>query len=213
MGGSSAGIESGVYGTLGTPAAGNLPQGREGASSWTDSSGNLWLFGGTGLDANDNGGDLNDLWEYNTSTNQWVWMSGSSTVNHSGVYGTLGTPAAGNTPGARFAAANWTDRSGNLWLFGGAGDDANGNAGQLNDLWEYNTSTNQWTWMGGSSAASQAGVYGTLGTPETSPEAALALRAGPIAAAISGSSEAMAERVAISTIFGSSILPRTNGHG
>jgi N-acetylneuraminic acid mutarotase len=165
MGGSSAGIESGVYGTLGTPAAGNLPQGREGASSWTDSSGNLWLFGGTGLDANDNGGDLNDLWEYNTSTNQWVWMSGSSTVNHSGVYGTLGTPAAGNTPGARFAAANWTDRSGNLWLFGGAGDDANGNAGQLNDLWEYNTSTNQWTWMGGSSAASQAGVYGTLGTP------------------------------------------------
>jgi hypothetical protein len=36
-------------------------------------------------------------------------------------------------------------------LFGGNGYDANGNNGWLNDLWEYQTSTNEWAWMGGSS--------------------------------------------------------------
>lgn len=35
------------------------------------------------------------------SANQWTWVGGSSTVNQSGVYGTLGTPAAGNIPGSR----------------------------------------------------------------------------------------------------------------
>jgi hypothetical protein len=40
--------QPGVYGTLGTPAAGNVPGGREGAASWIDESGNFWLFGGCG---------------------------------------------------------------------------------------------------------------------------------------------------------------------
>ena len=38
---------------VGTPAAGNISGGRYGASSWTDSSGNFWLLGGVGYDAND----------------------------------------------------------------------------------------------------------------------------------------------------------------
>ena len=54
-----------------------------------------------------------------------------------GQYGTLGTPASGNTPGGRELAAAWTDANGNLWLFGGAAVDANGTQGSLNDLWEY----------------------------------------------------------------------------
>jgi N-acetylneuraminic acid mutarotase len=175
MGGSSSstGNQPGVYGTLGTPAAVNIPGSRTVAANWTDRNGNLWLFGGWGFDANGAYGWLNDLWEYNPSTNEWVWMGGSSTVspmpdgNHGepGVYGTLGTPAAANTPGGRDSAENWTDRNGRLWLFGGYGYDANGASGVLNDLWEFNPSTNQWTWMGGSSTGSQSGVYGTLGTP------------------------------------------------
>jgi hypothetical protein len=31
---------------------------------WRDSTGNLWLFGGSGVDSAGNNGDLNDLWEY-----------------------------------------------------------------------------------------------------------------------------------------------------
>jgi N-acetylneuraminic acid mutarotase len=152
MSGSSAGNQSGVYGTLGTPAAGNVPGGRNGASSWTDSHGNLWLFGGSG----------NELWMFSPSTNEWAWMGGSSTGNQSGVYGTLGTPAAGNIPGARVPAAAWTDRNGNFWLFGGTSAVAGNAFYSLNDLWEFNPSTNEWTWVSGSSTGS-AGVYGTLG--------------------------------------------------
>ncbi len=177
MGGSSMASQPGVYGTLGTHAAGNIPGGRDGAATWTDSGGNLWLFGGVGLDANDTSGYLNDLWEFNPSTSEWTWIDGSSTAPAScppysyppcgqpGIYGTLGTPAAQNIPAGRAAASYWTDSSGNLWLFGGFGFDANGNFGYLNDLWEFNSSTNQWAWMGGSSTAYQPGVYGTLGVP------------------------------------------------
>jgi hypothetical protein len=93
---------------------------------------------------------LNDLWEFKPSINEWAWMGGSVDVTclktnsgicgawgQPGVYGTLGTPASGNAPGARYSAAAWTDSSGNLWLFGGYGDDAQGNGGYLNDLWQY----------------------------------------------------------------------------
>jgi N-acetylneuraminic acid mutarotase len=177
IGGSSAlGANSGQpgsYGTLGMPAAGNTPGGRNGAASWTDGNGNFWLFGGYGYDANGTLGYLNDLWEFNPSTSQWTWMSGSDTVGghggQPGVYGTLATPNAANTPGSRNGAAAWTDKDDNFWLFGGWAYDFESIAGELKDLWEFNPVTNQWAWMGGSSTVGphdgQSGVYGTLGTP------------------------------------------------
>ena len=64
---------------------------------------------------------------------------------------------------------SWTGKDGNLWLFGGYGFDSAGNLNPLNDLWEFNPSTHQWTWMGGSSTADsqkgRPGTYGTLGIP------------------------------------------------
>jgi N-acetylneuraminic acid mutarotase len=127
MGGSSTINQYGVSG----------PGSREDAVSWSDASGNLWLFGGYGYDANGNLGNLNDLWKFFPSTNQWAWMGGSSTANQYGVYGTLGTAASTNIPGARGSAVSWSDASGNLWLFGGEGFDSTGTEGTLNDLWEY----------------------------------------------------------------------------
>ncbi|MFZ1085745.1 MAG: kelch repeat-containing protein [Terracidiphilus sp.] len=165
MGGSSTVFNNGVYGTLGTPASGNIPGCRYSAASWTDSRGNFWLFGGAGCDAIGNVGLLDDLWEFNPQTNEWAWMGGSSRENQSGVYGTLGTPAAGNIPGGRYSAASWTDSRGNFWLFGGQIYDVNGNWGYSNDLWEFNPSTNLWTWMVGNSTVGQPGVYGSLGSP------------------------------------------------
>ncbi len=162
MNGSLTANASGVYGTEDTPAATNSPGARQFSVSWTDASGNLWLFGGYGSDSTGAVGFLNDLWEYNLKTGEWAWMNGSSTDNAlQGVYGTQGTPAATNVPGARHSAASWTDSSGNLWLFGGAGYDT-----FLNDLWEYSPQSDEWTWMGGSSTGgASSGVYGTQGTP------------------------------------------------
>lgn len=56
--------QSGTYGVQGTPAASNVPGARKNASSWIDSSGHLWFFGGYGFDSSGTEGDLNDLWQY-----------------------------------------------------------------------------------------------------------------------------------------------------
>ncbi len=139
--------QPGVYGVLGIPATANAPGARFSSVSWTDASGNLWLFGGQGYDWTGTSGLLNDLWKYTASTSTWIWMGGSNIIppspgsgvlsGQSGVYGTLGTPAATNTPGARLGAVPRIDASGNLWLFGGQGYDSTGSQGYLNDLWEY----------------------------------------------------------------------------
>jgi len=168
MGGSSTGNQSGVSGTQGVYAAGNVPGGRGFAIGWSDGSGNFWLFGGYGSGSTGNLGFLDDLWEYSPSTGQWRWMSGSTTLlcndcGQPGVYGTQGIYAAGNVPGSRDSAVSWLDGSGNLWLFGGWGFDSASNLGWLNDLWEYNPSLGKWRWMGGGSTNSQPGVYGTQG--------------------------------------------------
>jgi N-acetylneuraminic acid mutarotase len=161
----------GVYGQLGVPAASNVPGGRWEATGWIDGSGNLWLFGGYGLGYSGSYlCDLNDLWRFTPSTNEWTWMGGSNSTNNGycqqGVYGILGVPAAGNVPGSREEPTSWTDRSGNLWLFGGWGNSTSYSGQELNDLWEFTPSTNLWTWMGGSNQPSQsAGVYGVLRVP------------------------------------------------
>jgi N-acetylneuraminic acid mutarotase len=155
---------SGVYGTQGSAGTGNVPGARQAASSWTDSSGNLWLFGGVGYDSTGASGNLNDLWRYSPTTELWTWISGADAVNAGGVYGTLGTAAAANVPGARYSAASWIDSSGNLWLFGGVGNDAAGAVGNLNDLWRYSPTTGLWTWISGGSGDNANGVYGTQAT-------------------------------------------------
>ncbi len=141
-----------VWGTQGVAAATNLPASRyESAAAWTDNNGNLWMFGG--LTYNPSFGNLNDLWKYDPSTNMWTWMQGSNTVNSPGNYGTMGVTAATNQPKARSAYARWKDINGNLWFFGGG--DVNTNA--YNDLWKYDVTANQWTWMHGSNAANSPG--------------------------------------------------------
>ena len=164
VGGADTGNANGVYGTLGTAAAANIPGARYGSHPWTDAAGNMWLFGGIGNDSAGKFDDLNDLWKYSAVTKQWTWTGGSKAVAALGVYGTRGTAAAANTPGARDGGIIWTDSAGNVWLFGGEGYDSTGNDDFLNDLWKYNPATNQWTWVGGPSTAGGLGVYGTQGT-------------------------------------------------
>jgi N-acetylneuraminic acid mutarotase len=164
--GPTTGLENGIYGTKGSPTASTVPGGRNSSAAWTDASGNLWIFGGYGIDYGSTGnpGQLNDLWEYSPSSGEWTWVAGSNIANTAGVYGTKGAPASTNMPGARQNAVTWTDTSGNVWLFGGTGYDSGG-SGLLNDLWMYSPSSGQWTWVGGSSTALAAGVYGNPGTP------------------------------------------------
>jgi hypothetical protein len=158
MSGSNVPNQLGTYGTKGLAAPGNVPGAREGAVSFTDAAGNFWLFGGYGYGSSGSG-QLNDLWKWD-GTN-WAWVSGSNVPWELGAYGTKGVAAPDNVPGARAGAVSFTDAAGSLWLFGGLRVGAMATWGLLNDLWRWD-GTN-WTWMSGSSAENQPGVYGTRG--------------------------------------------------
>jgi N-acetylneuraminic acid mutarotase len=162
---------TGTYGTKNAPSGSNAPGGRQSAVSWTDAQGRLWLFGGAGYDSTAAFGMLNDLWRFDPLSGQWTWVNGSPTTGSSGNYGSLGKAAATNMPGARSNAVQWTDASGNFWLFGGNGYDSTGTSGYLNDLWSLSSTTGVWTWVAGSNLAGAAGVYGTQGTPSPVPGA------------------------------------------
>ena len=152
---------AGVYGTQGTAAPTNTPGARREPISWTDATGNFWLFGGNGVG---NVGMLDDLWEFVPATGEWAWQGGSEVLGAAASYGTQGAPAAGNNPGAREGSAKWTDAAGNLWLFGG--DSLSGqNREDFNDLWSYSPTSGLWTWVGGTNIAAGTGSYGTLGVP------------------------------------------------
>ena len=164
--GSDARFQAGIYGTKGMAAPSNIPGARVGSVSWSDPQDKLWLFGGLGYDETGHYGSLNDLWKYDPATLEWTWVSGNNAGDQAGTYGTQGTADPSNVPGARAGAVSWLDSSGILWLFGGYGYDSAGNKGWLNDLWKYDPTTVEWTWVSGSNAMDQAGTYGTKGTAD-----------------------------------------------
>jgi hypothetical protein len=109
------------YGTSGIAAPSNIPGSRIGMATWTDSEGNLWLFGGNGKGESARSGFLNDLWKYSPASGMWTWIGGNKTTNNTGIYNSKGSASANNLPGARMNAVTWKDHNGNFWLFGGEG--------------------------------------------------------------------------------------------
>jgi hypothetical protein len=166
--GSPSGYVTGVYGTQGVADGANAPGSRQQATAWTDSAGQLWLFGGYGLDAAGTYDALNDLWRYSFASGFWTWMGGSTIVDARGVYGVQGTAAAANVPGARYGATSWIDVNGAFWLLGGEGyDSTNYNSNIQNDIWKYDSTSGDWSWIGGGSSdgGGDPGVYQVQGLP------------------------------------------------
>src|SRR5438046_1581589 len=93
---------------------------------------------------------------------EWTWMKGGSAYNNSPMYGTQGVSSPDNKPPALYEPAEWTDKQGNFWMFGGL---KNAYAGEMNALWKFDPATNEWTWIKGSNNPLQAGVYGIQGIP------------------------------------------------
>ena len=123
-------------------------------------------------------GKFNYTIEFNDSINQfgisdsviviveltmWTWISGTSDLDQPGVYGTKGMADENNVPGCRYASVSWIDSTGNLWLFGGYGDDNMTGTGYLNDLWKFDGVN--WTWVSGNFTRNQPGFYGTQKVP------------------------------------------------
>jgi hypothetical protein len=136
-------LQKGVYGKKGIPGNYSLPGCREEALSWTDKAGHLWLFGGRGCDAHTSSastvGLMSDLWMFNTSSDLWTWIGGPSKRNEMAFYGEKNHQNPKNFPGPREDSLTFR-QGGNLWFFGGLGQDKDKLQGLLNDMWVYSCS-------------------------------------------------------------------------
>ena len=154
--------QPGNYGVQGVPSPTNNPPSLYEPCEWTDLNGNFWLFGGSR-----SGSTYNDLWKYNPLTNEWTWMKGPGIVDDPGNHGVQGISDPANNPPCRgFGVVSWVDDNGNFWLLGGC--TYTPFIALYSDLWKYNISTNEWTWMKGSNILNAAAVYGTQGMPAPS---------------------------------------------
>jgi hypothetical protein len=152
----------GVYGTLNVSSPTVMPGGRDYPCTWTDASGKLWMFGGRGRGNSSQWGYLDDMWMYDTGTNEWTWANGTPTVMPA--YLSYTPSNSTSLPTERYQAACWTSTNGDLWMYGGACN------AYLADLWKYTISTNQWTLVAGSTTPNVAptgsvGVSSTTATP------------------------------------------------
>ncbi len=152
----------GVYQTYQSEDPANRPGSRGGSITWTDGT-NLWLFSGIGAGASTYG-HLNDLWVFNANSGNWMWVGGSSSVDQYGTYGTQGTASVNNIPGGRSHSISWKTNDGKFWLLGGFGFSQT-SSGEHNDLWKFNPSTYEWTWVDGSNTSTAAPSHGTLQVP------------------------------------------------
>lgn len=145
----------GSYGVQGKTNRTNNPPSLYEACEWTDTSGKFWLYGGL------NGQNIcSDLWRYDPILNEWTWMKGLHFANFYGSYGIKGVPSPNNNPpSSSYGMNSWVDLNGNFWMFGGS----NMPNYVYSDMWKYDITTNEWTWMNGPGSPNTLGFYGAKG--------------------------------------------------
>lgn len=81
-------------------------------------------------------GGLNDLWIFNPDKVEWKFISGVANGGNASNIGTVGgATVSSNMPGSRGGTAIWTDKDGNLFVFGGFRQTPTYIA--VNELWKY----------------------------------------------------------------------------
>ena len=109
-------------------------------ANWTDTAGNLFLFGGY----RDVIGVTNDVWKFDINSNEWTWIIGPNIGGNHGHYGIQCSADTGNLPSCRSVnKMNFIDDCGNFWMFGGVRDYFT-SLNAENSLWEFNSRLNNW---------------------------------------------------------------------
>ena len=166
MKGSAGQNINGNYGSLNVESSTNLPPARGTYTRWQDKNDNFYIFGG--LSSFSNGSFYNDVWRFNSTTNNWTWISGSNQANDLGNYIQKCSPSVNAFPSARYEnrTAQTLGCSDKFWTFGGFTYDSVGALlSVINDFWNFNTSTNEWSWVSGSNTTNSPGNYGVLNVP------------------------------------------------
>jgi hypothetical protein len=108
-----------------------------------------YFFGGDELGGNTttelNRGHHNSLWKYNLQTNQWTWLKGKQLTKHPGFYGKKGVERSENLPSSRLNSFLWIEGN-NIKMLGGS---VYNTKSYSQEFWNFNISTNNFTWIDG----------------------------------------------------------------
>jgi gliding motility-associated-like protein len=158
---------TGVYGIKGVASASNIPPSRYIYSYWQDEDNNLYMYGGM----SDNFGNyLNDIWKFDIVINQWTWVGGTQAIDYIGDYDSMCAPSANRFPRSRMENRSIYPRCNTyVYNFGGSSNDASAFiSGFVHDLWFYDISNNQWTWLTGTNTFDHPGNWGSKGVTAAS---------------------------------------------
>lgn len=123
--------------------------------TWTDKQGKVWMYGGA---------FRSDIWTYDLTTKEWVWVHGSDSAYAKARYGIKGVADSTNNPGYRLGPSLTHDKEGNLWLFGGGQQSY---TDFYDDLWKFDITTGMWTWMKGQNISSPLQPLATKGVEDS----------------------------------------------
>eukprot|EP00158_Paraphelidium_tribonemae_P000605 Partr_v1_DN22933_c0_g1_i1_m42580 putative Inherit from NOG: hedgehog protein len=106
------------------------------------------------------------IWSFDFALNSWAMLMTAKFAR--AVYGVPGQPSSSNSPGlTEYGAIDFLDDGSTMFLMGGwAANGANQRAFS-NDIWAFNMTTNQWTFIRGSQlmvAVPSFGLKGIAGT-------------------------------------------------
>lgn len=132
--------------------SGNHPSPRQGAMLWNDKKGNIYMFGGEGIEETGEVGVFNELWSFNLITQSWELKKGNRKVNQKVERYAKSIESINTQPEGRKGASTWVDKNGDLWMFGGRGFD---NVSNYDQMWHFSAKKNNWILMGGTDKTNQ----------------------------------------------------------
>jgi Cu-Zn family superoxide dismutase len=144
-----------VASTVPYPTGPAYPGSRHSATFlYVPQTGLMYLAAGFGRDGDNVTGNLNDLFSFNPATQEWKWVSGSSSVNAAVNYATPGMPGGRGLPG------RWVDEYANLWFAFGYYSSLSKADDFRNDIWSYSLAD---------APPPSAPIFTTPSTPPTQP--------------------------------------------
>ena len=133
----------------------NFPSSREHCGSGIFNK-KILIYGGDGSGAG------SDIWSYDINAKAWAIISNRGQYE---VFTDKFNESTVAHPGDRTRMASVMDKDGYFWFFGGETKDLGFHTG-WSDMWKFNPTTKNWTWMGGNTSHSSSGSYNVPGTPD-----------------------------------------------
>ena len=236
----------GVYGIRGVEETTNAPGSRFNHGAVYNSVDRcMYIFGGFGR-SEASKGLLNDGWKFNLASLSWTWVAGNSTIDVLGRYGTkyeshfsriihMVLECSSRRPillvhGKILAWLTWRILTASLYLVDWVMVQRLPRVGiqrvvklifdeigLLNDLWMFNCTSNQWTWISGSNVILQPSVYGINGVSSSSNQPSSRSKTAMVYDSRSNrlylfGGSGYANTTSSSGLFGHLILTSTSGH-